>query len=173
MAQYKKLRKQANRHATPKQPPLAIMLSVIAVAVIALIGFILISQNTASSAQANVPADVKGAPHLVVDQDSIDLGDIALGRTVETQFKVRNTGDQDLIITNKPHVQVVQGCCPPPVNLSTSVIKPGQEATVSLSFSMMVMDGSSMGGKHHFNIDLQTNDPQNPVKQLVVLSNWI
>jgi len=30
-----------------------------------------------------------------------------------------------------------------------------------------------MDGKHRFHIDLQTNDPKEPNKQLVVLSNWI
>jgi hypothetical protein len=30
-----------------------------------------------------------------------------------------------------------------------------------------------VGGKHHFRVALQTNDPLEPVKELHILSNWI
>ncbi len=78
-------------------------------------------------------------------------------------------GDQPLVILNNPQVQVIVGCCPPRAVLSTRVIQPGQEATITLNFSMH----QGMDGKHRFHIDLQTNDPKEPNKQLVVLSNWI
>lgn len=32
---------------------------------------------------------------------------------------------------------------------------------------------AGMEGMHDFRIDLQTNDPSQPGKELVVLSNWV
>jgi hypothetical protein len=33
--------------------------------------------------------------------------------------------------------------------------------------------GDNMGGPHDFRVHLKTNDPQEPEKNLEVLSNWI
>lgn len=117
----------------------------------------------------NLQSQAKGAPRLAVEQDTFNYGDVKLGITVETVFRVRNVGDKPLLILNQPRLQVIEGCCPPDAILSSSVIQPGQEATITLNF--MMHDG--MGGKHRFDIDLQTNDPTHPHKQLIVLSNWV
>ena len=168
MAQHKKSRKHVIHHDPAKQRLSRwLWLGGIGV-VIAIVGAFNIRNNAASS-QIDPAVQVAGAPRIVVDQETIDQGDHQLGSTITTVFRIRNVGDQPLNILNNPQVQVVMGCCPPPVELSSKVIQPGQEATLSLTYMMH----TGMGGKHRFNINLQTNDPTQPTKQLVVLSNWV
>ena len=168
MPRHKKTRRQVLIHNSPKRrlSPQWYLLGSVALVVVIIV--VLIIRN-GISAQNSTSPQVVGAPRLVVDQDTIDHGNLNLGSTVTTVFHIRNVGDQPLTILNVPKVQVVMGCCPPPVTLSSNVIQPGQEATVSLTYMMH----TGMGGKHRFNIDLQTNDPTQPTKQLVTLSNWI
>jgi len=57
-----------------------------------------------------VDIEVTGQARLKVDRESIDLGDIRLGQTVETAFVLTNVGDQPLRVTQAPYVEVVEGC---------------------------------------------------------------
>ena len=57
-----------------------------------------------------VTPEVAGAPRLKVDRESQNLGDIKLGTTVRTAVELTNVGDQPLRITEKPSVEVVEGC---------------------------------------------------------------
>ena len=59
---------------------------------------------------ASVPIEVKGEPRLKVDQDELDFGDVKLGRTVTASFTLSNVGDKTLEITDKPYIQVLEGC---------------------------------------------------------------
>jgi len=54
--------------------------------------------------------EVVGSPKLQVDEALVDLGDVQLGKTVQTSFEVHNVGDQDLHFTQKPYVEVKEGC---------------------------------------------------------------
>ncbi len=56
------------------------------------------------------PIEVSGQPRLRVDQEVVDLGDVRLGRTVDTSFILANVGDQPLRLTRAPIVEVVEGC---------------------------------------------------------------
>jgi hypothetical protein len=59
----------------------------------------------------NFQPTVTGAPAVaVLPNDVIDYGDVKLGSTVNTVFKVRNMGDQPLIVLGEPQVELVQGC---------------------------------------------------------------
>jgi len=49
------------------------------------------------------------------------------------------------------------------------VLNPGERTTLSMTFTMH----SGMEGMHDFRLNLQTNDPAQPEKELVVLSNWV
>jgi hypothetical protein len=53
---------------------------------------------------------VTGAPRLQVDKASIDLGDRQVGQMVSVSFEVTNVGDQPLIFTQPPDIEVVEGC---------------------------------------------------------------
>ena len=137
------------------------------VGIVLLLAFFVLKGATGSTS-AMAP-EVTGAPRVSVVQDTFDYGTLKLGTTVETVFHVRNVGDKPLLITSQPVVQVVEGCCPPKAVVSSYTIDPGQEGTITLDFMMH----EGMGGKHRFNINLKTNDPQEPNKLLVVLSNWV
>ena len=49
-------------------------------------------------------------PHLQVDTDKIDLGDQPLGKTVQADFKITNTGDGTLTLTPPQMATVLEGC---------------------------------------------------------------
>jgi len=49
------------------------------------------------------------------------------------------------------------------------VLNPGERTSLMVRFMMH----GDMGGPHDFRIHLPTNDPQQPDRQLVVLSNWV
>ncbi len=46
---------------------------------------------------------------------------------------------------------------------------PGESTTVSTDILMH----DDMGGKHLFEIDLTTNDPEHPSEKLQIASNWV
>lgn len=56
------------------------------------------------------PPQVTGAPRLAVDQTTIDEGDVKLGKTIRSAFRLRNVGDQPLQVLGEPQVEVVEGC---------------------------------------------------------------
>jgi archaellum component FlaG (FlaF/FlaG flagellin family) len=171
MSQHKNTPK-ARKSSQPKSAPWLWIVAVVAVLAVA---GLLISRNGGNT-QINTPvspapqsSQVASAARIAVDQDTFDYGNVNLGTTINTVFHIRNVGTEPLQILNNPTVKVVIGCCPPQAVLSSKVIPPGQEATITLAFMMH----TGMGGQHRFNIDVQTNDPTQPLKQLVVLSNWI
>ena len=49
------------------------------------------------------------------------------------------------------------------------VLQPGETTSVWMRFTMT----EGMGGFHDFRLHLPTNDPVQPDKELVVLSNWV
>lgn len=61
-------------------------------------------------AVSQVPVEVKGSPSLKVSQDKVDLGDVKLGKTVSADFQLANVGDKTLRFSEKPYVEVVEGC---------------------------------------------------------------
>ena len=56
------------------------------------------------------PPQVTGAPRLAVDQTTIDEGDVPLGKTIRSIFRLQNVGDQPLAVVDEPQVEVVEGC---------------------------------------------------------------
>ena len=101
--------KASKKVAPPKQQKFPIWLPLIIIAGVALIVVALIGSGSNSTASATAP-QVSGAPALRVDQEKIDLGDVPLGQTVSVKFEVANTGDQPLRFTQKPYIEVIEGC---------------------------------------------------------------
>jgi hypothetical protein len=134
------------------------------VVVVALLGFFIVR---ASSQKPYIP-EVTGKPRAVIDQTFIDYGDVINNSRVETTFHIKNVGDENLIVLGEPRVEVVEGCCPPQTTLSQKILAPGEEATVSMTFSMH----AGMDGQHEFRVHVVTTDPDNAEQQVTVRSNW-
>jgi hypothetical protein len=60
--------------------------------------------------RTTAPPQVTGAPRLAVDQSTIDEGDVKLGKTIRSAFRLHNVGDQPLQVLGEPQVEVVEGC---------------------------------------------------------------
>lgn len=141
------------------------LLIIVGVIVVAVIGWAVVSNQTSTPYMP----DVIGAPHAEVSTALIDHGDMQMEEYAESIFHIRNTGDQPLRILEEPRVELVQGCCPPRAIVSRMTLQPGEEATISLRFTMHNM----MGGAHEFGVHVTTNDPTQPTILLTILSNWI
>jgi hypothetical protein len=113
--------------------------------------------------------EVVGRPAAEISQQFFDHGNVRNESTVTTSFKVKNVGDQTLLIFGQPQVEVVEGCCPPYTQVSSNRLAPGQEATISMSYTMH----AGMDGPHEFSVHVRTNDPVNDDQIVTVLSNWI
>ncbi len=110
----------------------------------------------------------RSTPDLSIDQTTLNLGEVAYDTTVEAAFTVRNVGGRPLHILDA-QVIVREGCCPPKAEVTSTTIQPGGEAVVRTRFIMH--DG--MGGPHDFRLYLKTDDPDTPIAELVILSNWV
>jgi hypothetical protein len=123
----------------------------------------------AAGRQTPYTPEVTGKPAARIDQEHFDYGDVPVGKMVSTVFHVKNVGDQTLLILDTPYVEVVEGCCPPQTTVSSKRLEPGQEATVSMNFTMH----PGMAGYHEFLVHVVTNDPEAEHLNVTVLSNWI
>ncbi|MGF1506932.1 MAG: hypothetical protein ACFB51_17635 [Anaerolineae bacterium] len=110
-----------------------------------------------------------GTPELVDVQGFVDHGDIPVSQPIRSELVLRNEGSGPLRLTEAPFVQVVEGCCPPEVHASRTVVPPGEEVVIYMDYTMH----AGMGGPHDFRVHVMTNDPNQPVVQLQVLSNWL
>ncbi len=111
-----------------------------------------------------------GAPRLAVDQEKIDWGIVKNNTPKVITITVTNTGSGTLRFKQKPYVEVVEGCCPPDMSISSMVLKPGESATVT-SVEFFMHEG--MDGKHNYAVHLITNDATQPDKVVNILSNWV
>lgn len=117
----------------------------------------------------NSPTSLVNGPRLAVDKEEIDFGRVRVGRVVKVAFRLSNVGDQPLHILGKPLVEVAKGCCPPEAVVGATTLRPGQETTLSMQFTMHL----GMEGPHEFLVRLKTNDPLVWEKVLVVKSDWV
>ena len=71
-----------------------------------------IESNTVSPAAVdpNFEPEVTGAPRLVVDQTTIDEGEVKVNTQIRTAYRLQNVGDQPLKILGEPAVELVEGC---------------------------------------------------------------
>jgi hypothetical protein len=158
---------KASTSIKPQQPKkFPVWLSFIIGAGVVLIAVAVIGGNRAATPAA-APL-VTGAPALQVDKEKVDLGTIALGNTVEVKFEVTNVGNQPLVFTKAPYLEVVKGCCPQQPTVGQRTLNPGEHTTVA--FPMMMHEG--MGGYHDFRLHLPTNTPGQSDKTVQILSNW-
>jgi hypothetical protein len=113
--------------------------------------------------------ETTGGPSLQTNQQTVDLGNEKLGSTVQVSFTLKNVGDQPLVFTKIPYIEVVEGCCPPTPTIGSMTLQPGETTTVSFPLMMH----ASMGGKHDLRVHIPNNDPKNKDFEFKLLSNWI
>jgi hypothetical protein len=75
---------------------------------ILLIGLAFLAFRQNSTPKAAI--EVSGSPSLKVDKEKVDLGEVKLDHTVEVTFELTNVGDQTLRFSDRPYVEVKQGC---------------------------------------------------------------
>lgn len=59
---------------------------------------------------SKVPIEVNGSPRLKVDTETVDLGDVPLNKPVTVSFQLTNVGDKTLRFSEKPYIEVLEGC---------------------------------------------------------------
>ena len=91
-------------------------------------GLLLIALTLGASAQTGKAVSGAG-PQITVDKEVHDYGKIPNGANGTCEFKVTNTGDQPLIITN---CKGSCGCTVP--KCDTAPIKPGQSTVVTVKY---------------------------------------
>lgn len=83
---------------------------IVAVALASFLVWSLATGGSESNIGQAVTPEVTGAPKLKADRDVIEMGDIKLGNTVQAEFALSNVGDRPLRITDKPYLEVLEGC---------------------------------------------------------------
>ncbi len=90
-----------------------------------------IKADNLKNAQAKVEVNKADAPVLTFEETVHDFGEINEGDIAETQFKFKNTGKTDLIITN-----IKGSCgCTVPSNWKKEPIKPGEESEFTVKYN--------------------------------------
>ena len=170
MSKTRKLRK-AKPHTHPNRASSPNYLWVVGAVstVVVLFALVLLSQPD-STVPPDFEPQVVGAPSLrVLSDEVVDHGDVVVNRFVETEFIVQNVGDEILHILDTPYIEVVEGCCPSQMTVNDRALSPGEIATIRTRFTMH----PGMDGPHNFRVHIRTTDPEQPEKELTILSNWI
>ncbi len=89
-----------------RQSLLPLWLALAGLALVLVAGWAILS----GSAQSKASIVVKGAPRLKVEKDTIDHGNLKLGNPVRDDIRVTNVGDQPLVFTQTPYIEVKEGC---------------------------------------------------------------
>ncbi len=79
--------------------------------IVLLLAVILFLSRSQATVDPDFVPEVTGAPRLQVIQDTFDYGAVQVETRIQTVFRVRNVGDEDLIILDRePRVELVRGC---------------------------------------------------------------
>ena len=99
-----------------------------------------------------------GPPHIAFPESVFDFGKVEQGAQVNHLFRFTNQGGKDLRIES---VKTSCGCTA--AVISSEVIAPGQEGTISATF-----DTSRFSGEKAKSISVYSNDPAQPVTTLTL-----
>lgn len=102
--------------------------------------------------------DLKKAPRILVNERFFDMGSIKEGTTVTRDLVIKNTGKTPLTI-----YKVYTECGCTTVNLDSAVIEPGASRQAKLTFDSIFISGTTQK-----EVTLYTNDPTNPVVNILV-----
>jgi hypothetical protein len=102
-------------------------------------------------------------PQLVFTETQHDFGKVKEGQTVDYTFKFKNSGKGILDVTN---ISTSCGCTV--ALISSKKLEPGQEGTLRVE-----LDTKNREGKLNRNITIQSNDPTEPNKALLIFAEII
>jgi hypothetical protein len=98
------------------------------------------------------------SPRIACEVPTLDFGTRDSSEIVEHIFKLKNTGDSDLVITA---IRPACGCTA--AELTTSTIPPGGSAKLATKLTL-----AGRSGDIHKTILIESNDPANPAFQLAM-----
>jgi hypothetical protein len=102
-------------------------------------------------------------PILTFNESQHDFGTVKEGQVVDYTFKFKNSG-KGLLEVKK--ISTSCGCTV--ALISSKIIKPGEEGTLRVEF-----DTKKLEGKINRNITIQSNDPKEPNKVLLIFADII
>lgn len=112
--------------------------------------------TTLGAALLLIAGSVQGEPRMALSEDVWDFGNITATYPVSHVFKVKNTGDQPLVIE-----QVTAGCGCTTTALGQHTINPGNEVPLGLTFNSATLAPGTSAEK---TVTITCNDPQAPSK---------
>jgi LEA14-like dessication related protein len=104
---------------------------------------------------------VEVSPRLIFPETQHDFGQVPEGKVVDYTFKFKNNGKSELLIKD---VKTSCGCTAALV--SSKKIAPGSEGTLRVE-----LDTKNRAGKMSRNVSIDSNDPQEPTKILVIYAD--
>lgn len=107
------------------------------------------------------PEELAKAPKIYFSETNHDFGTVNEGQVVSYTFKFKNTGKSNLEIKN---VNTSCGCTA--AVISDKSIEPGKEGTLKVA-----LDTKNRMGKMSRNVSIQSNDPEEPTKVLVIYAD--
>src|ERR671919_2056000 len=117
---------------------------------------IALMRNSSEEPAAAAPAETKSEQSsagsesvlgVTSDVSLIELGHQPLNQTVEPTWTLTNNSNQAIEL-GEAHAEVVEGCCPGPLQFGSSSLKPGEQT--QLVFPLQMHEG--MDGPHEFNV---------------------
>lgn len=105
MTRHRSRLRQVQKKSSRRYLPLWIALG----GVLALVTALLVDFGT-TSPDENASQEWDGSPALVVDREEVNYGDVKLGTPVTTEFLVTNNGTGELRFSEKPYVEIREGC---------------------------------------------------------------
>lgn len=108
--------------------------------------------------EVEIKADISSLPKMLFTESTHDFGSVKEGNKVNYTFKFKNAGKSVLEIKD---VKTSCGCTA--ALISDKVIEPGQEGTLKVE-----LDTKGRTGKMSRNVTINSNDPDEPQKLLVI-----
>lgn len=96
------------------------------------------------------------APQLSFESNTLDFGNIPVNTAAEKQILFTNTGKQELLVK-----AIQPNCTCATASASKTSLKPGESATLKISFNPQDRSGTQNKA-----VSIYSNDPKNPVQRL-------
>lgn len=153
----------------------SILIIALAVAAVVTFSSVLVKKN---QSEVSVNRDVSyGSSNseasqslLEVDPSSFDLGTVVYGEVAEKTFKLRNTGSNPLEILK---VSTSCGCTQASVQKENSIIAPGEETDMLVTFDPAVHKDDSDLGDIVRVVYIRTDDQSYPETEVTITANVI